>query len=91
MEFANLAITLTTLGVVIKVLLNQYKYMPITQQQFDSDLAAFLAAFQALCTAIDNSLGNQPQADLSAEDQQILTASQTAQAELAKLNPPPQP
>lgn len=61
----------------------------ITKEQFDQDLAAFISAFSALVTAIDNSIGQQPQVDLSDEDQQILAAAQTAQAELAKLNPPP--
>lgn len=61
----------------------------ITKEQFDVDLAAFLTTLNNLFTAIDNYLANK--ADLTTEDQEIQQALTIAQAELAKLNPPPPP
>jgi hypothetical protein len=81
--------------------LRRVKRMAITQEQFDADLAAVLAAEQAngeavgtLVTAVEAALAAKPAADLTAEDEAVRVAAAeagaTAQAladELAKLNP----
>jgi hypothetical protein len=64
------------------------KQIMINQAQFDTDLAGFLTAFGNLITAVDNYISSQTPADLTAEDNQLLTAAQTAATELNKLNPP---
>jgi hypothetical protein len=62
--------------------------MAISQKTFDTDLAAFLAAFGTLITAVDALIAATPAADLTAEDTAVQAALTTAAAELNKLNPP---
>src|SRR5438477_13205923 len=62
------------------------KTMAIDQKTFDTDLAAFIAAFGQLVTAVDNLIASKPAADLTTEDQTLLTAAATVAAELNTLN-----
>ncbi len=63
--------------------------MAIDQKTFDTDLAAFLAAFGNLITAVDALIAKgSAAADLTAEDTQVQTAAAAVAAELNKLNPP---
>ena len=77
--------------------------MPITQQQFDTDLAALVAAITALGTDINNLItaiqawqASHQGADLTAEDQSVINAAQalaaskgTVDQEITSLTPPP--
>ena len=61
--------------------------LSVNQQQFDADLSSFTLAVQNLIDAVNSSLGNQT--NLSAEDQQVLQASQAVQAEMTRLQSQP--
>jgi hypothetical protein len=63
--------------------------MAIDQATFDTDLAALVAAIGNLVAAVDALIASKPTADLTTEDQSVLTASQTVADELANLNPTP--
>ena len=65
--------------------------MAISQEQFDTDLKSLLDSVGQLIIAVDNALANVPQADLSAEDQQVQAAAASVLAELQKLQPPAPP
>src|SRR5215831_14950168 len=87
--------------------LNQIlKLMPITQAQFDTDLAALVSSINGLGTDINNLAtaitnwvsAHQGGADFTAEDQSVLQAAQaltaskaTVDTEIQNLTPPPPP
>lgn len=62
--------------------------MAISQQQFDTDLAALVTQIGNLITAVD-ALPKPGTPDFTAEDQQVQAAAANVQAEIAKLTPPP--
>lgn len=64
--------------------------MAISQQQFDTDLAALVTEIGTLITAVD-ALPKPGAPDFTAEDQQVQTAAANVQAEIAKLAQPPPP
>jgi hypothetical protein len=78
---------------VILFLLNEIRRgvneLPISQQQFDQDLAALVTAIGTLITAFENWRASHP--DLTAEDQSVVTAIQQVQTELNNIQPPPPP
>ena len=65
--------------------------MPISQSQFDTDLAGFVTAVNSLITASTNfraavaAAGSPPAADLSAEDAQLASALAAVEAEAAAI------
>lgn len=63
--------------------------MAIDQTTFDTDLAGLTASITSLITEVEAAIASKPAADLTAEDQSVLTAAQNVQAELDKLNPTP--
>ncbi len=67
------------------------KEMAISQDQFDTDLAALVTAITNLDTAVDALIASKPAADLTAEDTSVQTAAAAVAAELAKLAPAPAP
>ena len=73
----------------LDLLLERTLQMAITQEQFDTDLAAFVAAVSSLIAAIEAALASKPAADLTNEDAQVQTAAAAVADELAKLAPAP--
>jgi len=69
-------------------ILEGVRRMAIDQKTFDTDLAAFLAVFANLISAVDALISSTAPADLTAEDSAVLAAAQSAAAELNKLSPP---
>ena len=65
--------------------------MAVSQEQFDTDLAALVAAIGTLTQAVDAWIAAHPAADLTAEDQSVQAASAAVAAELAAITPAPAP
>jgi hypothetical protein len=94
------ALVATAFAIYLKI-----KHMPISQQQFDQDLAALVTAvtdlgtdINNLITAITNWQNAHTGVDLTAEDQSVLNAAQalatskaTVDTEIQNLTPPPSP
>lgn len=64
--------------------------MAITQEQFDTDLAALVGSIDELIVAVDAAIAAKPPADLTAEDEAVKAAVQKVADEMAKLAPPPE-
>lgn len=74
----------------LKILERKIDTMAISQQQFDTDLAALVTEIGTLITAVD-ALPKPGTPDFTAEDQQVQAAAASVQAEIAKLAQPPPP
>lgn len=61
--------------------------MAVTQEQFDTDLAALASSIATLIAAVDAAIAARPPADLTPEDQSVQSAAQAVSDELAKLTP----
>ncbi len=65
--------------------------MPVSQTQFDADLAAFKTAVETYIAAVTAFLALPPVVDLSAEDASVAAAQAEVAAAQAALPPPPGP
>jgi len=74
---------------IVQTIDERTQNMAIDQDQFDTDLAALVAAIGNLVTAVDALIASKPAADLTAEDQSVQAAAATVQTELTKITPAP--
>ena len=65
--------------------------MPVSQAQFDADLAAFKTALETLLAAVTAFIALPKVADLTAEDAEVGAAAAEVAAAQAALPPPPAP
>ena len=66
--------------------------MPISQAQFDQDLAGMVTALNNYIAAVDAFIALPPVIDLSNEDQSVQTALQAIQTAQGQIpQPPPAP
>lgn len=65
--------------------------MPVGQTQFDTDLAAFIAADTDYIAAVDAFIALPAVVDLSHEDTEVAAALAAVQAAKTRIPPPPPP